>query len=167
MQTFLGCPWGPSASDEDWWRALLAKFRLRCAQICSSGCAPTLACSLATMRAVSVLMYIAQFREPPPELPRIETVMVNKLLHLPGGVLSRALVTLLVNFAKLNFTLHSASCWAARARASAVTFRGALAGAEELRIAAEPHLPLAKLDLPAACSPTLALRMCRCTDLVH
>ena len=168
--TFLGCPWGPSATDEDWWRAPMAKFKFRCAQICSSGCAPSLACSLATMRASSVLMYIAQFREPPPELPRIETYMVNKLLHLPGGVLSRSLVTQLAPFAKLNFALPSASCWAARARASAVTFRGALTGFEELRTAAEPHMPLARLDVPAAWSPTFWSSECiaislSCTDV--
>ena len=131
----------------------MAKFRFRCAQICASGCAPTLACSLATLRAASVLMYIAQFREPPPELPRVEITMINKLLHLPGGVLSRSLVPLLTTHAKLNIGLPSAACWAARARASAITFRGALAGADALRAAAAPHLPMAKLELPSAWSP--------------
>ena len=105
-----------------------------------SGVSPTIGAALITSRASSVLSYLAQFQPPPIELISSDVAVVERLLHMPGRVLSRKVASCLEFLMKLTLPLPGGQRWAALTRATFESFSSLRHEALDLIQATEPHL---------------------------
>ena len=119
----------------------MAKLVSMSASILSSGVCPSTAAALFSLRAVTVLLYVAQFYPPPKDPNRLELELGSKLLRGPGIFMTRAMLAYLPDFAGMRYSLPSAMCWSALVRASATTFHS-------LRRCAAAMIEDATTDLP-------------------
>ena len=140
---FLGYLFGPGASEPDIWHDALEKCIGRVATSVASGVCPTLAFDLAAARAVPTLGYIAQLLPPPININKIEVHIGSRLLHAPGGSLSRSLMAAAPWLLSTRLVLPSALCWATWVRARLGTFRHLADLGAELIDHAEVSLPMA------------------------